>query len=276
MESIDRILNFINNTEATEAIPSEIETEEATPLKESMPDAMPSDVKQIEATPLIDATPAITEAIPALTDKEYKTVLRKLNQNIKKNNFPCIVSINGINKVYNNIDELNNELTTLKSNKQKQLKEIRKKNIDNYKHYNKIYNKDIDDIEEDGIIYAKGPIKAIRKDEKIYSVPKTNTRDRKRIYNSIKDNKKVLTELVKAKDENEFKEINNNNLTDEALTIYKRHSENTINTDKTWTKDAFISMMDKMISNNANTVNKRTIIRMPINGFNPLLFKSRN
>lgn len=270
MESIDRILNFINNTEATEATPAEEETTEA----------IPSDMETVDATPATtEAIPSDvkqTEATPALTDKEYKTVLRKLNQSIKKNNYPCIVSINGINKVYNNIDELNNELTTLKSNKQKQLKEIRKKNIDNYKHYNKIYNKDIDDIEEDGIIYAKGPIKAIRKDEKIYSVPKTNTRDRKRIYNSIKDNKKVLTELVKAKDENEFKEINNNNLTDEALTIYKRHSENTINTDKTWTKDAFLSMMDKMLSNNTNTVNKRTITRTPINGFNPLLFKSRN
>ena len=276
MESIDRILNFINNADAT---PSEIETEEATPSEDTVIDATPAPTALTEAIPSevkqTDATPATAEAIP-LTDKEYKTALRKLNQSIKKNNYPCIVSINGINKIYNNVEELNNELTTLKSNKQKQLKEIRKKNIDNYKHYNKIYNKDIDDIEEDGIIYAKGPIKAIRKDEKIYSVPKTNTKDRKRIYNSIKDNKKVLTELVKAKDEDEFKEINNNNLTDEALTIYKRHSENTINTDKTWTKDAFISMMDKMVSNNTNTVNKRTITRMPINGFNPLLFKSRN
>lgn len=293
MYSVDKILDFINNSEnlkqdsVIERQPNRDSVNE--PTEEAKPSI--TDATQAQTEAIAPKVPA-PEEIPSIslnslasdeniiTDaKEYKTVLRKLNKAIKNNSYPCIVSINGINKVYNTETELNNELTTLKSNKRNQLKEVRKKNIENYKHYNKTYNKDIDDIEEDNVIYSKGPIKAIRKDDKLYKVPKTDSKDRKRIYNSIKDNKQVMVDLVKAKDEREFKEINNNNLKDDVLDIYKQHSENVFNKDNTWTKESFLSLMNKLImeaspnaNNNTITSNKPQYIAKP-KGLNPLLFK---
>lgn len=291
MYSVDKILDFINNSENLkqdsvierqpdrDSINEEIT--EATPIlktesqQQTLPVATPSGLASDE----VNNTDAKAPDLTTMEVKEYKTVLRKLNKAIKNNNYPCIVSINGINKVYNNEIELNNELSTLKSNKRNQLKEVRKKNIENYKHYKQTYNKDIDDIEEDNVIYSKGPIKAIRKDDKLYKVPKTDSKDRKRIYNSIKDNKQVMVDLVKAKDETEFKEINNNNLKDDVLDIYKQHSENVFNKDNTWTKESFLSLMNKLIMEASPNTNKNTITSNRTQygakpkGLNPLLFK---
>ena len=97
------------------------------------------------------------------------------------------------------------------------------------------------------MIYKKGNIKAITKDNKRYKVPSTSTKDRQQIYNKLKGNKKVLTDLVKSKDNEEFNDISLSNIDNDGKELIKKHKDNTINNDKTWTRDEFIKMMTQLM-----------------------------
>ncbi len=241
MNSVDRILNFINSqqynnistvepkAEQEDITPKPIDNNNEPSIEQQPPNPIPTDIE--------------------LTDKEYKSTLRKLNKINKKNNFPAVININGQNQLYNSSDELNTYITNLKADRRKRNKELLKKNIEENNNLNKPYEEDDDDIEDDGIIYKKGIIKAVVKDNKKYKVPSTNKRDRQKIYNNIKNNKELLTDLTKAKDDNEFNNISLNKMNKETLEIAKPHMENNINKDSTWNKSAFMLMM-------ANLVNK--------------------
>ena len=256
MDSIDRILNFINSTEepepeteqetdqqettteqqettTEEQQETETETEQAKPMKETK-----------QATPSIEQQEQQPEGYD---EKTYKSVLRKANNTIKKNQYPAVVSINGKNQVFTSEDDLklfvNNLKTEHKENNRKRLND----KINNYKHFNEEYTQDINDIEEDGVIYKKGNIKAITKDNKRYKVPSTSTKDRKQIYNKLKGNKKVLTDLVKSKDNEEFNDISLSNIDNDGKELIEKHKDNTINNDKTWTRDEFIKMMEQLM-----------------------------
>lgn len=240
MNSVDRILNFINaqpdNNIST--IEPKVEQEDITPktidnnnephIEQQPPNPVPTDIE--------------------LTDKEYKNTLRKLNKINKKNNFPAVVNINGQNQLYNSADELNTYITNLKADRRKRNKELLKKNIEINDNLNKPYEDDENDIEDDGIIYKKGIIKAVVKDNKKYKVPSTNKRDRQKIYNNIKNNKELLTELTKAKDDDEFYNISLKKMDKETMDIAKPHIENNINKDSTWNKSAFMLMMSNLVN----------------------------
>ena len=248
MDSIDRILNFINSgeepeqettteeqettTEEQQATPSREETEEATPMKETQ------ETEQEQQAP---------KTVEYNDEKTYKSILRKANNTIKKNQYPAVISINGKNQVFTSGDDLklfvNNLKTEHKENNKKRLND----KINNYKHFNEEYTQDINDIEEDGIIYKKGNIKAITKDNKRYKVPSTSTKDRQQIYNKLKGNKKVLTDLVKSKDNEEFNDISISNIDNDGKELIEKHKDNTINNDKTWTRDEFIKMMEQLM-----------------------------
>lgn len=248
MDSIDRILNFINSeeepeqeteqettTEEQQATPSREETEEAKPMKETEQ----AKTRKTEET---------QETQPeGYDEKTYKSILRKANNTIKKNQYPAVISINGKNQVFTSGDDLklfvNNIKTEHKENNRKRLND----KINNYKHFNEEYTTDINDIEEDGIIYKKGNIKAITKDNKRYKVPSTSTKDRQQIYNKLKGNKKVLTDLVKSKDNEEFNDISISNIDNDGKELIEKHKDNTINNDKTWTRDEFIKMMEQLM-----------------------------
>lgn len=267
MDSIDRILNFINSeeeeqqettaeeqettTEEQQATP----TEEATPMKETEEqqeekprekETKPRKTKQ--ATPSIEMREETTEQQPReYDDKTYKSILRKANNTIKKNQYPAVLSINGKNQVFTSGDDLKLFVNNLKTEHKEYNKKRLNDKINSYKHFNEEYTQDINDIEEDGIIYKKGNIKAITKDNKRYKVPSTSTKDRQQIYNKLKGNKKVLTDLVKSKDNEEFNDISISNIDNDGKELIEKHKDNTINNDKTWTRDEFIKMMGQLM-----------------------------
>lgn len=252
MDSIDRILNFINSTEEPET-ETTTEEQQATPSREETEETeqeeQPRETKQ--AKPMKETE----ETQPTgYDDKTYKSILRKANNTIKKNQYPAVISINGKNQVFTSGDDLklfvNNIKTEHKENNRKRLND----KINNYKHFNEEYTQDINDIEEDGIIYKKGNIKAITKDNKRYKVPSTSTKDRQQIYNKLKGNKKVLTDLVKSKDNDEFNDISISNIDNDGKELIEKHKDNTINNDKTWTRDEFIKMMEQLMKKAAKDV----------------------
>lgn len=248
MDSIDRILNFINSEEEPET-EQETETQQETETEEQQ--ATPSREETTEKPRKIPMKETTEQQAPKTVEyndeKTYKSILRKANNTIKKNQYPAVISINGKNQVFTSGDDLklfvNNLKTEHKENNKKRLND----KINNYKHFNEEYTQDINDIEEDGIIYKKGNIKAITKDNKRYKVPSTSTKDRQQIYNKLKGNKKVLTDLVKSKDNEEFNDISISNIDNDGKELIEKHKDNTINNDKTWTRDEFIKMMEQLM-----------------------------
>ena len=248
MDSIDRILNFINSSEETQE-QQETETqaeeqEQATPSIETEEQPREETEEKPRKIPIKETE----ETEPReYDDKTYKSILRKANNTIKKNQYPAVISINGQNQIFTSGDDLklfvNNLKTEHKENNRKRLND----KINSYKHFNEEYTQDINDIEEDGIIYKKGNIKAITKDNKRYKVPSTSTKDRQQIYNKLKGNKKVLTDLVKSKDNEEFNDISISNIDNDGKELIEKHKDNTINNDKTWTRDEFIKMMTQLM-----------------------------
>lgn len=249
MDSIDRILNFINSEEEA----PEQETQQETPTEEQQatPSTEETEEQQETETEEQERETEQEEQAPKTVEyndeKTYKSILRKANNTIKKNQYPAVISINGKNQIFNSGDDLklfiNNIKTEHKENNRKRLND----KINNYKHFNEEYTQDINDIEEDGIIYKKGNIKAITKDNKRYKVPSTSTKDRQQIYNKLKGNKKVLTDLVKSKDNDEFNDISISNIDNDGKELIEKHKDNTINNDKTWTRDEFIKMMEQLM-----------------------------
>ena len=214
MNSIDRILNFINSTEEQETEQETEEQQQATPSTEEQQETEQETEQETtqETKPRETQEQQTPKTVEYNDDKTYKSILRKANNTIKKNQYPAVVSINGKNQVFTSEDDLklfvNNLKTEHKENNRKRLND----KINNYKHFNEEYTQDINDIEEDGVIYKKGNIKAITKDNKRYKVPSTSTKDRKQIYNKLKGNKKILTDLVKSKDNEEFNDISLSNI----------------------------------------------------------------
>lgn len=198
-------------------------------------------------------------------DKQYKSMLRKLNNNIKKSRYPCIIEIGGegnANMMFNNESELKTYLNNLKDERRKFIKESKQKEINEYVSKNKkslkrinakeyIKNDDelLSDSEEQRKIYKKGPLKAIQHEEEIIEVPRTSKKDRKTLIKNIKKNPEQLKELVKTKDNNEFDNLTEEILRDneEMQNIYNIHHNNPFNKDITWTRDSFLKAMDDMI-----------------------------
>lgn len=244
MDSIDRILNFINSTD------TEQEQEEQKPIADTQQTEPPDTETPLTTEAPTDARNEMRQAPKAVDyddEKTYKSILRKANNVIKKNRYPAVVSVNGANTVFNSGDDLKNWLDNIKTERREYNKNKLADKINNYKHFNEEYTQDINDIEENGVIYKKGNIKAVMKDNKRYKVPSTSTKDRKEIYNKLKSNKKVLTDLVKSKDNDEFNNISLSNIDNDGKELIEKHKDNTINNDKTWTRDEFIKMMAQLM-----------------------------
>lgn len=257
MDSIDRILNFINSEEEPEQeqeTETTTEEQQATPSRETEQETEEQPRETEEQPRETTEEQQAPKTVEYNDEKTYKSILRKANNTIKKNQYPAVLSINGKNQVFTSGDDLklfvNNLKTEHKENNRKRLND----KINNYKHFNEEYTQDINDIEEDGIIYKKGNIKAITKDNKRYKVPSTSTKDRQQIYNKLKGNKKVLTDLVKSKDNEEFNDISISNIDNDGKELIEKHKDNTINNDKTWTRDEFIKMMEQLMKKAAKDV----------------------
>ena len=253
MNTVDRILEFINsqdtdNTETinTETITQNDNVEQNEDINENVEqnEDINENVKQNENVNNVIPTKTHINESPT----NYKATIRQLNKLNKLQEFPCIAKIDGKNKVFNDAVELSNMLSHMKESHKMQLKEMKRQQIDSYKHFDEEYERRDEDIEDDGLIYKRGDIVAVKKADKVYKAPRTNKKDRQRIYDSIRGNKKLLTDLTLSKDEEDFKTISSDNLHNEELNIYHKHRDNTINKDSTWTRASFLSMMNKFIN----------------------------
>lgn len=220
MDNVSKILNFINSQQ--ESPPQEPTQQEQKQIQPPQQEKPQEDFKD---------------------SKLYNSTLRKIN---KISTFPNI--ING--KIINSADELLAYKNLLQNQRKQFLAEERKKKKDSTKlNLEALPTKEdtTDLIEEDNIFYKRGNIEAIRKDDRIIEIPKTNKKDRKILMNkAMKDNK--IKELTQAKDEEEFKNISSEVFKEPPIKeVYEKHISNDINPDKTWSKDDFIKEMLKYI-----------------------------
>lgn len=263
MDAVDRILSFIDNEteegEAPEQAPEQ--PPEQTPEQQGEPQG---ETPQGETLQINDSNNNSNYDYTR-DEKQYKSMLRKLNNNIKKSRYPCIVEIGGdgnANMMFSNETEIKAYLNNLKEERRRVIKEAKQKEINEYVNKNKkslkrinakeyIKNDDemLSDSEDTRKIYKKGPLKAIQHEEDIIEVPRTSKKDRKTLIKNIKKNPEQLKELVKTKDNNEFdiktEEILRDN--EEMQNLYNIHHNNPFNKDITWTRESFLKAMDDMI-----------------------------
>lgn len=281
MDNVDRILSFIdeNNNEPEEQEEQQ-PTQASTDARNEVRQEQQQEQQKEQQEQQQDNTTNINESTGEYTninnsnanydytrdDKQYKSMLRKLNNNIKKSRYPCIIEIGGegnANMMFNNESELKTYLNNLKDERRKYIKESKQKEINEYVSKNKkslkrinakeyIKNDDeiLSDSEETRKIYKKGPLKAIQHEEEIIEVPRTSKKDRKTLIKNIKKNPEQLKELVKTKDNNEFDNKTEEILRDneEMQNIYNIHHNNPFNKDITWTRESFLKAMDEMIN----------------------------
>lgn len=268
MDAVDRILSFIDNDN---------ETEEQTPEQEPQPQPQPeTKTEQAQATAEEPQPPMNNSNYDYTRDeKQYKSMLRKINNNIKKSRYPCIIEIGGegnANMMFNNETEIKAYLNNLKEERRRVIKEAKQKEINEYVNKNKKslkrintkeYIKNDDELFSDSEeaspdarnvvrqrkIYKKGPLKAIQHEEDFIEVPRTSKKDRTTLIKNIKKNPEQLKDLVRTKDNNEFdiktEEILRDN--EEMQNLYNIHHNNPFNKDITWTRESFLKAMDDMM-----------------------------
>lgn len=280
MNNIDKIINFINSSspQSEQVLTPKTENNEnnksviqESPTSQSSTIPTSTQSEQV-LTPKSNDNSHIDEIISS--DKLYKSTLRKISK-IKQ--FPAIVN----QKVINDENELHELRKNMLSSRRAYMKDKRKQNIEKTKPYLKNdYESDDEDIEEDGVIYKKGPVKAVIIDNKKMKVAQTSSKDRLKIYNRLKDNKEALVSLVKADDDEQFERITEKNLDDEHLDIYNTHKNNSIQNDRTWTRDEFIKFMNRQMMKSTgesvqtvkhNNTSSKTSTSNSL-GLNPLLF----
>ena len=224
MDAVDRILSFIDNetkegeapaptdarNEEIEQVPTQPQEQVPTQPQEQVPTGEPQGEPQGE----------YTNCDYTRDEKQYKSMLRKLNNNIKKSRYPCVIEIGGVgnaNMMFNNETEIKAYLNNLKEDRRRVIKEAKQKEINEYvnknkkslkrintKEYIKNDNEMLSDTEETRKIYKKGPLKAIQHEEEFIEIPRTSKKDRKTLIKNIKKNPEQLKELVRTKDNNEF------------------------------------------------------------------------
>ena len=200
MNSVDRILNFIDENDNTKEEPTEAE-QPTEPTKEEQPtEPTPTDAERSETTEPTEEQPNK----PPMTEQQYKRILRQIKNNIKRNRYPCTIEYPDTNMVFPSDDELKHEYNELVNEHRQRLKEERQKNINKYITKNKDslrrinkknYNLNDDEIltteDNEQRIYKKGPLKAIQHEEDIIEIPRTNKKDRKKIYETVKQDKEA-------------------------------------------------------------------------------------
>lgn len=280
MDNVERILSFIdeNNNEPEEQeeqpeAPTDARNEVRQQTEQQTDNTTQQQTNINESNNINESTGEYTNVNNSNAnydytrdDKQYKSMLRKLNNNIKKSRYPCVIEIGGdgnANMMFNNESELKTYLNNLKDERRKFIKESKQKEINEYVSKNKkslkrinakeyIKNDDeiLSDSEEQRKIYKKGPLKAIQHEEEIIEVPRTSKKDRKTLIKNIKKNPEQLKELVRTKDNNEFDNKTEEILRDneEMQNIYNIHHNNPFNKDITWTRESFLKAMDDMIN----------------------------
>lgn len=263
MDRVDKILNFIDqqpqSLEDDDVHESVKQKEEQTPLIESVtPEATNEQTQQ----------PLIT-SINVDDGKEYSNTMRKLN---KIKDFPAIVRINNKPIVFNDQSTLLQYKEDIRVKRRQYNKDQRAKRIESSKmDFTKLQTLDDSDgyVEEGPALYKRKQIDAIKKDGKIYRVPKTNSKDTKKIFKDISKNKESLKKLVKSQPD-EFNDVVNESINEQhTRDIYNMHASNDINEDNTFTREQFFKYMEKLMNEHEQATQQK---QMPY-GLNPNLLK---
>lgn len=257
MNSVNRILNFIDENDNTKET-----TEQSEPTPTTEQEAPTTTTTEQEAPTEQTQQEPINK--PSMTEQQYKRILRQIKNNIKRNRYPCTIEYPDTNMVFPSDDELKHEYDELVKEHRQRLKEERQRNINNYITKNKdslrktnkknyILNDDEILTTEDNEqrIYKKGPLKAIQHEEDIIEIPRTNKKDRKKIYETVKQDKEALKELINSKTDEEFNIKTSETLKkfdENAYNVYNTHHNNPFNKDYTWTRNNFIQFLDEMIN----------------------------
>lgn len=271
MNSVDRILNFIDENDNTKETNEEAPKEEITNTehneesnnKDTTQTTTEQEPQQKEAAAdARDEMKPINK--PPMTETQYKGIIRKINNNIKRNRYPCVIEFEDHNMVFPSDYELKYYLNEIKEEHRQILKEERQKNINNYINKNKDslrrtnkknYKLNDDEIltteDNEQRIYKKGPLKAIQREEDIIEIPRTNKKDRKKLYETVKQDKEALKELINSKTDEEFNErtyATLKRIDENTAKIYNIHHNNPFNKDSTWDRHNFIQFLDEMIN----------------------------
>ena len=134
MDNVERILSFIdesnNEPEEPEEQTTQQPTQQANNTTDNITTEQPAEQQQNNVNESTGEYTNInnTNANYDYTrdDKQYKSMLRKLNNNIKKSRYPCIIEIGGegnANMMFNNESELKTYLNNLKDERRKFIKE---------------------------------------------------------------------------------------------------------------------------------------------------------
>ena len=262
MNNVDRILNFIDENDNTKEQTTEQQQEQTTEQQQEQQQEQPTTDQQQEQPTTEQQQEPINK--PPMTEQQYKRILRQIKNNIKRNRYPCTIEYPDTNMLFPSDNELKHEYNELVNEHRQRLKEERQRNINNYITKNKDslrrtnkrnYNLNDDEIltteDNEHRIYKKGPLKAIQHEDDIIEIPRTNKKDRKKIYETVKQDKEAIKELINSKTDEEF-----NIKTSETLkkfdentnNIYNMHHNNPFNKDHTWTRNNFIQLLDEMIN----------------------------
>ena len=258
MNKIDAILNFIDNPTPQET-PERSETPKETPEQSETPQETPQQ-ESIQGTPEQSET----------TDfniKEYNRVMRQIK---KTSEYPAVLKIGGKNIIVNSSDELQQIKEQQQKIRKEQTAKERRERIEKTKMT----------FEDDGYIYKKpSTVYAIKKDGERLKVPTTSHKDSQRIYKTVSKDKDKLKKMVKAQDKEEFNELTAEAIEEqdeEFKNMVHNHTNNNINTDRTWDKQTLIKMLLQEMKTQGLTIadkqgEKRTAAQTF--GFNPLLLK---
>lgn len=230
---------------------------------DASPDTSP-DVSQ-------DASPPSTTQIPKPNESNNASpndlsafnddkMYNKFSRQMKKNKFPMIFN----NQVFNNEGEAQLFKQQVLASRRDYKRNLKKNKIqESQMNFDvmptlKDDSDEFEDLyEDDGYIYrkSKSPY-AVVKDGKKKIIPKTSTKDAKKIYKSIESTsgKDAIKHLVKAESEEDFiirsNEAMNKVNDDDVKNSYYNHTHNDFASDSTWNQASFLKMMYQMMKEN--------------------------
>ena len=187
-------------------------------------------------------------------------VYNKLSRQMKKKKYPMIYE----GRVFNNEGEAQLFKQQVLASRRDYKRSLKQKKI-NESQMNfdamptlKDDSDEFDDLyEDDGYVYKKSKAPyAIVKNGVKKLIPKTSSKDAKKIYKSIEktSGKEGIKHLVKAESEEDFKtksdEAMNKVEDDDVKNSYYNHTHNDFASDSTWSQASFLKMMYQMMREN--------------------------
>ena len=244
MERVNRILEFVNKGNNLNNSSKQANNDNSNINKELPTQQTPAAQEPILPDTQKPSTPDPFDINNFISDdKKYNSLRRKLRA---AKSFPC----NIMGKAFYTKDDVNTYLDVLKDNKRIYNKNKKSEAVKNTKLNTDDLEAFDDDnnIEEEGYVYSTKKPVGIVKDNKKYKLPSTNKRDRKKIFDEVKDDKSVVNKLLTSNNDDEFNNITLQSIKNQdTLRRTRQHLNNDISRDNTWNKNEFIKLMEQMM-----------------------------